>query len=150
MPAVQTTYADTISGLLPGMVANQEPSRRITRTTQDTAGVGFGKPAFRGTADGGFTGQTAATIGNSKFLGVTITEVTQEGDTYPKGTNAGILAEGVIAVAAAVAVTQGDPVYITPTETWTNVSNSDANLLVPNAEWESTIAAAGTALLRLK
>jgi hypothetical protein len=45
---------------------------------------------------------------------------------------------GSVWVTALVAVAQGDPVYMTPTGAFTNVSNSDANQLIANAEWAST------------
>lgn len=146
--AVQTNYPDGIAKGFPGLVSNQEPQVRISRTTQDAAGTGFGKPAFRGTVDGTYTGLTAATIADSKWLGITIADVTQEADLYPKGVEAGLLQKGCIFVDAAVAVTQGDKVYVTAAETFTNVATD--NFEVPDAEWESTTTAAGLAEVRLK
>lgn len=150
--AVQTTYPDGIAKGFPGLVANQETQNRITRTCQDVAGVEFGKPAFRGTVDGTFTGLLAADETTARFLGVTIADIgVASADKYAKGDDAGLLDKGLIWVNAAVAVTQGDPVFITQAETWSNVTSADALALDPErAEWEITTGAAGLALLRLK
>lgn len=147
--AVQTTYPDGIAEGFAGLVADQRPQSRRSSICQDAAGVAFGKPAFRGTLDGTFTGLLAADETTARFLGVTIADVTQAADLYPQYETAGILEKGPIWVTTAVAVTQGDPVYVTQAETWSNVTSADA-FLVPDAEWDTTNTVAGLAVLLLK
>jgi hypothetical protein len=147
--AIQTTYADGIGKAFPGMVADQRPQVRSSVNIQDAAGVAFGKPVFRGTLDHCGTGLLAADETTARFLGVTIADVTQAEDKYPQHETAGVLNKGPIWVNTAVAVAQGDPVYITQAETWSNVTSADA-FLVPDAEWDTTNTAAGLAVLLLK
>jgi hypothetical protein len=147
--AVQTTYADGIAKAFPGLVADQRPQTRSSKIIQDVAGVGFGKPLFRGTVDGTATGLLAADETTARFLGVSIADVTQAADLYPQSETAGCLEKGPIWVNTAVAVTQGDPVYVTQAETWSNVTSADA-FLVPDAVWDTSNTAAGLAVLLLK
>lgn len=147
--AIQTAYPDGMGKAFAGMVADQRPQVRSSKIIQDAAGVAFGKPLFRGTVDGTATGLLAADEATAKFLGVTIADVTQKEDSYPQGETAGCLEKGPIWVNTAVAVTQGDPVYVTQAETWSNVLSADA-FLVPDAVWDTSNGAAGLAVLLLK
>lgn len=51
MSAYQTTYAETRGIGLPGQIANSENNNVISRTVESAAGIAFGQPAFRGSAD---------------------------------------------------------------------------------------------------
>ena len=69
MAELQTTYATTLASGYAGMIANGERGNRITRTNEDSAGIGFGLPVYRGSGDHGCT----ATVGTlATFLGWTI------------------------------------------------------------------------------
>ncbi|MNW04183.1 hypothetical protein D3C71_2002360 [compost metagenome] len=59
------------------------------------------------------------------------------GEVYKPYDQISVMKNGSIWVTALVAVAQGDPVYMTPTGGFTNVSNSSANQLIENAEWAS-------------
>jgi hypothetical protein len=67
---VQSTYKTGYDAGYPGMVANGETSNRISRTVEDSAGIAFGKAAFRGADDRGCTATPAA----GKFMGITIAD----------------------------------------------------------------------------
>lgn len=53
MATYQTTYSSAPAKGLPGQVANEERSNRISRTVESAAGIAFGQPAFRGAGDHG-------------------------------------------------------------------------------------------------
>jgi hypothetical protein len=145
---VQSTYSSTIPAGFAGMVKNGETSNRISRTIEDAAGIAFGKAAFRGSGDHGVTGTPAA----ATFMGIVIADagqvpgVGETADTVPQYGTVGLLDEGVIYVAASVAVADGDQAYVTPAGLITNVLTS--NTAIP-AKFDATIAAAGIVPLRV-
>lgn len=101
MAVIQDTYNDAPGKGFPGMVANMEPSDRISRTVEDAAGIAFGTPVFRGTGDRGCT----ATVGTAgSFLGFTIADHGQPllpggtADTVPQYDSAAIGAAGAMYV----------------------------------------------------
>lgn len=115
MAVVQSTYATDLTKGYPGMVANGEDSNRISRTIEDAAGIGFGRPAYRGVGDHGCT----ATVGTlATFLGFTIAHEVlgllagQTADTYPQYENVAIMTQGAIFVTVVGAVTDGAPLSI--------------------------------------
>jgi len=110
MAELQTTYATTLANGYAGMIANGETSNRITRTNEDSAGIGFGLPVYRGSGDHGCT----ATVGTlATFLGWTIATsaqgytATADADEYAQYDSAAILTSGAIYVAVKGAVTDG-------------------------------------------
>jgi hypothetical protein len=110
MAELQTTYATTLASGYAGMIANGETSNRITRTNEDSAGIGFGLPVYRGSGDHGCT----ATVGTlATFLGWSIATsaqgytATADADEYAQYDNVAILTSGAIYVAVKGAVTDG-------------------------------------------
>lgn len=110
MAELQTTYATTLASGYAGMIANGETSNRITRTNEDSAGIGFGLPVYRGSGDHGCT----ATVGTlATFLGWSIATSAQgyvasaDADEYAQYDNVAILTSGAIYVAVKGAVTDG-------------------------------------------
>lgn len=110
MAELQTTYATTLASGYAGMIANGETSNRITRTNEDSAGIGFGRPVYRGSGDHGCT----ATVGTlATFLGWSIATsaqgytATADADEYAQYDNVAILTSGAIYVAVKGAVTDG-------------------------------------------
>lgn len=70
MAEVQTTYATDLAVGYPGMVANGGNSTRISRTVENSGGIGFGKAAFRGAGDHGIVAtQTLAGAGAAASSG---------------------------------------------------------------------------------
>lgn len=117
MAEVQTTYPDTLAAAYAGMIANGEVGNRISRTCEDSGGIGFGKAVFRGAGDHGCTATAAAGVG--AFLGITIAHEAlavlpgADADEYPQYENVPILTSGVIWVTAGEAVTDGAQAYVT-------------------------------------
>ena len=110
MAELQTTYATTLASGYAGMIANGERCNRITRTNEDSAGIGFGLPVYRGSGDHGCT----ATVGTlATFLGWSIATsaqgytATADADEYAQYDNVAILTSGAIYVAVKGAVTDG-------------------------------------------
>ncbi|HQS96694.1 MAG: hypothetical protein B7Y38_11490 [Sphingomonadales bacterium 28-56-43] len=110
MPELQTTYTGTVAKGYAGMIANGETSNRISRTVEDSAGIAFGKPVYRGSGDHGCTG-TVGTL--ATFLGWTVATSAmapiagQDADEYQQYDTATVITSGAIYVAVKGAVTDG-------------------------------------------
>lgn len=147
MAELQTSYTDQIAPAVPGMVANGETSNRISRTIEDSAGVGFGKAVFRGTGENGCTATPTA----GQLLGITIAASVlaltagATADTYPQYEGVNILALGAIWVTAGATVAKGDQAYVTSGGAITN--SSSGNTILPG--WFFDHAASSAALVRL-
>lgn len=147
---VQSTYATSYAEGIPGHVANGETSNRISRTIEDSAGLAFGKAAFRGSDDHGVTATPAA----GTFMGIAIADVgivpaTVSGavDTYPQYSTVGLLNEGVIYVTVAATVADGDAAYVTSAGAFTN--SSSGNTAIP-AVFDQTVSSGGVCRLRVR
>ncbi|MCO6050852.1 DUF2190 family protein [Mesorhizobium sp. RP14(2022)] len=127
---------DTPKGY-PGMIATTEPHHIISMIVAQASGdVPFG----RGVLFGALEDTVALPAAIGKFAGVAVVDRTlpaANGEVYKPYDQISVMKGGTIWVTALVAVAQGDPVYMTPTGTFTNVSNSSANQLIENAEWAS-------------
>jgi len=115
MAVIQDVYNAAPAIGFPGQVANGETSNRISRTVEDAAGIGFGKPVFAGAGDRGCT----ATVKTADdFLGFVIADHGQPllpgatADTVPRYESAGILVLGGIDVIVQDAVTDRAPLFI--------------------------------------
>ncbi len=62
MPFVQTTYSERQRPGFVGMIVDAEPKLTISRIIESAAGIGFGVPAFQGSADHGIVGPGAVTL----------------------------------------------------------------------------------------
>ncbi|UAB76967.1 hypothetical protein INR77_08910 [Erythrobacter sp. SCSIO 43205] len=115
MPELQTTYTDDIAVAYAGMVANGETSNRISRTVEDSAGIAFGLPVYRGSGDHGCTG-TVGTL--ATFLGFTIATSAQapvagqDADEYQQYDNAAILTGGAMFVEVTGSVADGAAITV--------------------------------------
>lgn len=125
---------DTPKGY-PGMIASTEPHRIISMiVAAGSADIPFG----RGVLFGALEDTVALPAAVGKFAGIAVVDRTipaEQGEVYKPYDQISVMKNGAIWVTALVAVAQGDPVYMTPTGTFTNVSNSSANQLIENAEW---------------
>lgn len=115
MAELQTTYTDTVAKAYAGMVATGETSNRISRTVEDSAGIAFGKPVYRGTGDRGCT----ATVGTlASFLGWTVATsdrgpiAGQDADEYQQYESATILTGGAIYVTVTGNVADGAAITV--------------------------------------
>ncbi|WP_342242647.1 structural cement protein Gp24 [Ensifer sp. OTU672] len=127
---------DTPAGY-PGMIATTEPHFITSMIVAAASGnIPFGVGVIYDTVED--TVKLPAAIG--KFAGVAVVDRTlpfANGEVYKPYDQISVMKNGSVWVTALVAVAQGDPVYMTPTGGFTNVSNSSANQLIENAEWAS-------------
>lgn len=108
MAVLQSTYTETVAKAYAGMIANGETSNRISRTVEDSAGIAFGKPVYRGSGDHGCT----ATVGTlASFLGWTVATSalapSTDADEYQQYDTATIITSGAIYVAVKGSVADG-------------------------------------------
>lgn len=144
MAVVQSTYASDYAKGFPGMVANGETSNRISRTVDQSGGIGFGKAAYRSSDHGVDTTEAVAT-----FLGFTIANYAAppvqatgaQADSYPQYSTAAIMTMGCMWVDAGVAVADGEQVYVTSAGVITNASSS--NYAATGWFFQDTTLAAG-------
>lgn len=144
MPTIQSTYNARHARWYEGMVLNQEQATIITRTAEDAEGIGFGKVAVMGSADG-LAVDSEATV---PFLGIAVADSGQPADIYAQYSNVAIMKKGVIVVAASEAVAYGDPVYYTPA-TGVLSKTSLSNTLIAGAIWETARDSNNLAAVRL-
>ncbi|MEY4838683.1 MAG: hypothetical protein RLZZ475_2542 [Pseudomonadota bacterium] len=115
MAELQTTYATTLAKGYSGMVIDGETSNRITRSVEDSAGIAFGRPVYRGSGDRGCTG-TVGTL--ATFLGWTIATTAlgklpgNDDDEYQQYDSAAVLTGGAMIVTCTGNVTDGAAVTI--------------------------------------
>ena len=149
MATVQSTFPSTIPVGYPGQVANGETANRITRTVEDSAGIAFGKAAFRGTGDHGVT----ATPGAGAFMGVVVADhalgaaIGGTADTVPQYSAATLLNEGVVWVTAGANTTDGAAAYVTSGGAFTPTSAS--NTAIP-AVFDDTVSSGAVVRLRVR
>lgn len=139
---------DTPKGY-PGMIATTEPHHIISMiVAQGSADIPFGRGVTFGTVED----TVALPSASGKFAGVAVVDRTlphSNGEAFKAFDQISVMKNGTIWVTALVAVAQGDPVYMTPTGTFTNVSNSDANQLLTGAEW-ATVTSGANQLAKLR
>lgn len=115
MPEMQTSYTSSVAKGYVGMIATGETSNRISRTVEDAAGIGFGRPVYRGAGDRGCTG-VVGTL--ATFLGWTVATTAlgklpnTDDDEYQQNDNATILTGGAIFVNCTGNVTDGAAVTV--------------------------------------
>ena len=157
MPAVQTTYNQTLSPAVAGMTVNMELQNMVSRAVQAVTGtangLAFGVAVRRGTTDMSIQDASAAT----PFFGITALDPTVRpafngvgvtADHYQQNHVAAVMLKGVIWVVAGAAVTAtSTPAYfdangnITPTTT--------GNTAIPNGTFDSTAGSGALVKLRL-
>ncbi|TRC78521.1 hypothetical protein FJV80_24575 [Mesorhizobium sp. WSM4310] len=147
IPAVSYSR-DTPRGY-PGMIATTEPHFITSMVVASgSADIPFGRGVIYGSVED--TVALPAAIG--KFAGVAVVDRTipaEQGEFYKVYDQISVMKNGSIWVTALVAVAQGDPVYMTLTGTFTNVSNSSANQLIENAEW-ATVTSTTNQIAKLR
>ena len=114
--AVQTSYAERHGVATPGLIADQVPNTRISRT-MESASAGFGLAVSKGTADRGCVlGGTLA-----GFLGVTVKDITliptttSNQDLFLRYQDTNILSDGQVWVSPETSVADGDVVFFDAT-----------------------------------
>lgn len=152
MADVQTTYNQSQPILVEGQKVNGEEYNAVSRTVESAAGILFGKPAQRGSADLGVIAATAA-LTAVNFVGIVVRDLTVPATSpgkNPQYDTACVLTEGVIAVKVAEAVTPGAPALYDPATGLYHVSALAGRVAIPGARFDTTTAANGLAHLSLK
>lgn len=146
---------DAVSASQPiGFVGQKVDGREydaVTRLVEDAAGLAWGKPVIRGTADNQVK-IAGATIAPATFVGVSVRDVSvrpSAGDKYPRYGNATILTKGSIWVRVGEAVADGDAAYWDAVAGAWLKTDTDDSYAVPNARFDSTAALNGLAILTL-
>lgn len=143
--SVQTTYNENMRAAVAGQIANMESSNLISRTVEDSAGIGFGVAVTQGTDDN----ECTAFAGTGGILGITARDQSVDPDNpdeFAQGDSARILTQGVIWVTAAEGVDAGEDVYVEDDGTFTGTETSTATVLA-NARWDSSTT--GSALAKV-
>lgn len=91
MAIAQSTYGDAPAKGLPGQIANEEKCNKVSREVESAAGIAFGQPAFRGSADHGVVAGAAfaATGAGSEQAGNTGTATITDAPAVAAGAKAG-------------------------------------------------------------
>lgn len=153
MAVLQDTYAAGPAKGYAGMIANGETSNRITRTVEDSAGIAFGRPVYRGTGDHGCT----ATVGTlATFLGWTIATSAQarlagqDADEYQQYDNAAILTSGAIYVVVTGNVDDGAALTVgTGADAADGIGSTAANATHIATGWIADETVTGGGLCRI-
>ena len=131
MPNIQPYYNQYPGVAYEGLVMNQEPSNRISRTIESAAGIGFGKVAVQGADSYGIVVSQAGRL----FRGITIADPTQQIKTqgvdaiYPQYATVDVLERGVIWVRTAITPVAGTAAYYIPaTGLLTNVATDNIEI----------------------
>ncbi|UDL93968.1 DUF2190 domain-containing protein [Lichenihabitans sp. PAMC28606] len=150
MPAVQTAYSNAQAPAYLGMVANGEWVTNVISRIVDPASatpINFGDVVLQGASEQLVVSANGAT---GAFRGLALRNPTLppgNSDQYLATNSIAVLTKGVIWVNAAVAVTPGQPAFVTAAGLLTNVSTSNTALV--GAIWDSGTTGSGLAKLRL-
>lgn len=134
--AVRTTYNDRLPVAFAGMIADIEAATIISRTVE-TAAIGYGLAAKRGSADHKVA---AATANSDTFMGITCREQSGDADTANQikvGETAPLLVTGTIWVTAGATVVEGEAAYMIAAD-GRFTSSSSGNLAIPNAKFDKS------------
>ncbi len=146
---VQSTYSSTMNAAVAGQIANLIDATLISRTVEDSAGIGFGIAAAQGTEDNECT---AFGSGDTAILGITCRERSVDPNTPNKFAQyeaARLITKGPVWVMASVAVNAGDPVYVIPaTGAFAKTSASSA-VQIAGARWDTSTTGEALAIVRL-
>jgi hypothetical protein len=143
--SAQTAYALNIAKAVAGLLYAQAPHDVISRSIETAAGAAFGLAVSRGT-----DADSQAVIGGTAFLGVTLRTLDLEGAantgaiSYAVTETAAIISNGYVWVVCPTGCVPGDAVnYV---DSGAAAAGEQA---LNDAEWVTTAAAGGLAVLRL-
>lgn len=152
--AIDELYAEDIAPAYEGQVADLGLAVIISRTIEDAAGIGFGKPVKQGATERGITGTVSGTL---DIVGLTVRNVALvvdgvNTDKYLQREGVPVMRSGVmwVKVTDAGGVVAGDPVWMARATGL--LSNADAgsggSIRLAGARWESN--GANNALARVR
>ena len=156
MPAVQTTYAETIDAEpAAGVIASGMPVE-VASYEVEGATLGFGVAVKTGTnADQivvGVDGSASSPFAVNDYLGITLINrsLGSEQENYVKGNIASVIFRGDVWVEVEAAVTAGQAVTIKEaTGALSATTAADGQFALPNARFLTAAAANGLAKVRL-
>lgn len=137
MATYQTTYSAAPAIGLPGQIANEEKCNKVSREVETAAGIKFGQPVQRGSADHG-----VAILSTGTFLGIAVLNPAvppnaSNPDAYPQYFTGAFMTEGTMYVTAGESVVDGEAVYW-DSATGKYVSGSTASVEIPGAVYETS------------
>lgn len=111
MGTYQTTYSEAPAIGLPGQIASEEVQNIVSREVETAAGIAFGQPVQRGSADHG-----VAILSSGDFLGIAVQNPAvppddSNPDAYPRYFTGAFMTMGTMYVTAGDDVTDGAAVY---------------------------------------
>jgi hypothetical protein len=149
--SAQTAYALNIAKAVAGLLYAQAPHDVISRSIETAAGAAFGLAVSRGT-----DADSQAVIGGTAFLGVTLRTLDLEGAantgaiSYAVTETAAIISNGYVWVVCPTGCVPGDAVnYVAATGVLDSGAAAAGEQALNDAEWVTTAAAGGLAVLRL-
>lgn len=145
----QSNYNEYQDAGRPGMIANGENWNAISRTIETAAGVGFGEPVARGSADRG----AVAMATGLDFIGVTKRNNAldpADADKYAQYKEAAIVDEGCIfGLAGANVADGGSAFWHTVNKRWVDAAGTNI-VAIPGVEYDNTVGNGGLVILRVR
>ncbi|WP_429001423.1 structural cement protein Gp24 [Xanthomonas phaseoli] len=129
-------YTASMVGPVAGARATDVPINVLSGTVESEAPIGFGQPVARGADPGGLI-----SFAGGSLLGISLIDLSAQPVGYAKHASVPYMDTGDIWVVASAAVAAGDPVCVTPTGQFTNVTAG--NTTWSRARWDTSTTRAG-------
>lgn len=138
MATYQTTYSVAPAKGLPGQVANEEKCNKISREVETVAGIKFGQPVQRGSAD-----HSVAILSSGTFIGLAVLNPAvapdaSNPDAYARYVTGAFMTEGQMYVTAGDDVTDGAAVYWDAVTGRYIAEDTTASIAIPNAVFDTS------------
>lgn len=149
----QTSYAERHSAGFAGQIATTIPCTLVSVNVQEAAGIAFGAPVVKGTADR--DGIVPNANGENNFIGIAVREVSSrlnvaaDADKFPQYTEARVMTKGDIWVVAGENVAAGEAVFITEAAAAIMGGTPSTNQFAINAKWLDTTSSGQLGRIRL-
>ena len=146
---INETYRDDPRAAILGMIADTSPATIISRTVKGSS-IGFGLPAKEGDSD--HTAENVTT-GDTSILGISVRVQGTHAETvngYGVDENGSFLVEGAIWVTSGVAVSNGDPVFVTVADGTFHNASGAGRVQIQGASYETSAAADALVKVRIK
>lgn len=138
MATYQTSYTVAPAKGLPGQIANEEKCNKISREVETAAGIKFGQPAQRGSADHGVAILSSGTFIGIAVLNPAVAPAADNPDAYAQYVTGAFMTEGQMYVTAGSAVTDGAAVYWDPSTGRYIDDDTTTSVAIPNAVFDTS------------
>lgn len=126
MAVIQSNFAEDIGVPYAGSPGNGELSNDLSLILEGSTAAGFGKAVYRGSGDKGAVLTVSANLRGFTLRNQTLPQTANRAeDVYAPGDTMAVRERGTVYVDAAVAVADGEQVYVTSAGVITNVSTSN-------------------------